>query len=148
MAEKSSGDGLLGWLVGGLLVGLVVLGLMVGAYAIGYDRGQDEGRVSASTLPPPTTTAPTSTEPTTTEPDLTAQGKELFTSSGCGGCHTLADAGASGTVGTNLDDAKPTQQLVVDRVTNGLGAMPSFEGQLSSEEIQAIATYVAQAAGG
>lgn len=152
MAEKGSGDGLLGWLIGGLLVGLVVLGLLVGAYAVGYDRGKDKGRESASTLPPPTTTTPTSTtstEPTTTsEADLAAQGKELFASSGCGGCHTLADIGAAGTVGPNLDQAKPSQQLVVDRVTDGLGAMPSFQGQLSSEQIQAIATYVAQAAGG
>jgi cytochrome c oxidase subunit II len=30
-------------------------------------------------------------------------GKALFTSNGCGGCHTLGDAGANGTVGPNLD---------------------------------------------
>ena len=34
-------------------------------------------------------------------------GKEVFESAGCVGCHTLADAGATGTVGPNLDEAKP-----------------------------------------
>lgn len=33
-----------------------------------------------------------------------AQGKKLFASN-CGGCHTLKDAGTSGTTGPNLDDA-------------------------------------------
>ena len=35
-------------------------------------------------------------------------GKEVFASAGCGGCHTLAAAGSSGTTGPNLDDAKPS----------------------------------------
>ncbi len=48
----------------------------------------------------------------------------------------LADAGASGTVGPDLDEVKPSEELVSDRVTNGLGAMPSFKGQLSEEEIK------------
>ena len=43
-------------------------------------------------------------------------------------CHTLADAGASGAVGPNLDETKPSYELVVDRVTNGKGVMPSVRG--------------------
>ena len=31
---------------------------------------------------------------------------------GCSGCHTLAAAGSNGTVGPNLDDAKPSKELV------------------------------------
>ena len=58
---------------------------------------------------------------------------------GCAGCHTLAAAGSSGTVGPNLDDAKPVKELAIDRVTNGQGGMPSFKGQLSEEQIQAVA---------
>ena len=77
----------------------------------------------------------------------TAVGKEVFTSAGCGTCHTLADAGASGTVGPSLDDAKPSVALVVDRVTNGQGAMPSFRDQLSEEQIAEVAAYVSAAAG-
>jgi mono/diheme cytochrome c family protein len=74
-------------------------------------------------------------------------GKAIFASAGCGGCHTLAAAGTSGTVGPNLDDAKPSLELAVDRVTNGQGGMPSFEGQLSEEQIQAVARFVAENAG-
>lgn len=148
MADKASGDGLLGWLIGGLLVGVVVLGLVVAGYYVGYDRGKDAApSVAVQTTSAATTT--TTTEPTTTSAaDLKAQGKEVFASAGCSGCHTLADAGATGTVGPNLDDAKPNLQLVIDRVTNGKGAMPSFKGQLDAAQIQAVATYVSQAAGG
>ena len=35
-----------------------------------------------------------------------AAGKAVFTSAGCAGCHTLADANAHGTVGPNLDHAE------------------------------------------
>jgi len=76
-----------------------------------------------------------------------AAGKQVFESAGCASCHTLKDAGASGTVGPNLDDAKPPTDLVVDRVTNGKGVMPSFSGQLSAKEIADVAAYVSQAAG-
>jgi mono/diheme cytochrome c family protein len=71
----------------------------------------------------------------------------VFASAGCGTCHTLADAGSSGAVGPNLDDAKPTKELAVDRVTNGAGAMPPFAGQLTDEQIDAVATYVSTVAG-
>jgi len=74
-------------------------------------------------------------------------GKSIFASAGCAGCHTLADAGASGSVGPNLDDAKPSKGLVVDRVTNGRGGMPAFKGQLSPQEIQQVADYVSSVAG-
>jgi mono/diheme cytochrome c family protein len=74
-------------------------------------------------------------------------GKEVFASAGCGGCHTLADANSSGNVGPNLDEAKPDVELVVDRVTNGQGAMPAFKDQLSPEQINDVAAYVSQAAG-
>jgi cytochrome c553 len=76
-----------------------------------------------------------------------AAGKEVFASAGCGSCHTLADAGTSGTVGPNLDDAKPSADLVVERVTNGAGVMPSFKDQLSSKQIQDVAAYVSSVAG-
>lgn len=74
-------------------------------------------------------------------------GKAVFASAGCGGCHTLADAGTSGTVGPNLDRSKPSFELAVDRVTNGSGAMPSFADQLSEEQIRDVAAYVSSAAG-
>ena len=74
-------------------------------------------------------------------------GKSVFASAGCGGCHTLADAGAGGTVGPNLDETKPAKELVADRVTNGKGIMPPFAGQLSDAQIEAVAQYVSSVAG-
>jgi mono/diheme cytochrome c family protein len=75
-------------------------------------------------------------------------GKAIFASAGCGGCHTLAAAGSTGTVGPNLDQAKPPKALAVDRVTNGKGAMPSFQDTLDPAQIEAVAEYVASVAGG
>jgi cytochrome c6 len=74
-------------------------------------------------------------------------GKSIFASSGCGSCHTLADADASGTIGPNLDQSKPSVQVAVERVTNGKGQMPSFKDDLTEEQIRAVAEYVAEAAG-
>ena len=56
-------------------------------------------------------------------------------------------AGATGTVGPNLDDAKPPKALVIDRVTNGKGVMPSFKDSYSAEQIAAVADYVSKNAG-
>jgi len=80
-------------------------------------------------------------------PALVAQGRGVFETAGCTGCHTLKDAGSTGSVGPNLDDAKPSASLVVDRVTNGQGGMPPFAGKLSSAQIQAVAAYVSIVAG-
>ena len=95
------------------------------------DARRDESRETHSRAPTPTCVA----------------GKEVFESAGCVGCHTLADAGATGTVGPNLDEAKPPADLVVTRVTNGMGAMPPFKGQLSEKQIQDVAAYVSSVAG-
>ena len=74
-------------------------------------------------------------------------GKSIFATN-CAGCHTLSAAGATGNVGPNLDQAKPDEALVTERVTNGKGVMPAFKGQLSPEQIKAVAEYVSQNAGG
>jgi mono/diheme cytochrome c family protein len=77
-----------------------------------------------------------------------ANGKQIFAAKGCGGCHTLAAAGSNGTVGPNLDDAKPSFELAVTRVTEGRGAMPTFKNQLSAQEIADVASYVVQSTSG
>ncbi|MBA2461059.1 MAG: c-type cytochrome [Actinobacteria bacterium] len=77
-----------------------------------------------------------------------AAGEAVFASSGCGGCHTLEAAGATGTVGPNLDESQPELDLVVERVTDGKGVMPSFGGDLSDEEIQNVAAYVSESTAG
>jgi mono/diheme cytochrome c family protein len=79
--------------------------------------------------------------------DATA-GKQVFLSAGCTGCHTLKDAGATGTVGPNLDQAKPPATLVFTRVTKGAGAMPSFKGKLTTKQIADVIAYVTKATGG
>jgi mono/diheme cytochrome c family protein len=60
----------------------------------------------------------------------------------------LSDAGASGTIGPNLDDAQPELELVIDRVVNGKGAMPPFKGQLTDKQIADASAYVVQATSG
>jgi mono/diheme cytochrome c family protein len=74
-------------------------------------------------------------------------GKKVFQSAGCTGCHTLAAVGSTGTVGPNLDTAKPSYRLATARVTLGKGAMPSFKGQLSTQEIANVAAFVVKATG-
>ena len=93
-----------------------------------------------------TETETTETETTDTEPvggGDPAAGKEIFLGvGGCGSCHTFADAGTSGSIGPNLDDAAPSLDLALDRITNGQGAMPSFSGQLTDQQIADVAAYV------
>src|SRR5436190_15618288 len=72
-------------------------------------------------------------------------GKAIFLKAGCKGCHTLSDAGATGTVGPNLDQAKPDYRLATSRVTNGKGAMPPFKGTLTDQQIADVAAYVVKA---
>ena len=109
------------------------------------------------TLPTETETAPTETETTPTETETTpteteaesaggdaAAGKEVFASAGCGACHTLSDAGTSGAVGPNLDEARPSFDKVVERVTNGSGAMPPFKDRLTEQQIRDVAAYVSE----
>jgi uncharacterized membrane protein len=90
--------------------------------------------------PPDTSTAPAGTA------DIAA-GKQIFLTAGCSGCHTLEDAGASGHVGPNLDAARPSRALVINRVTNGQGVMPPFAGKLSPAQIEQVADYVSARAG-
>ena len=60
----------------------------------------------------------------------------------CGVCHTLQAAGSKGLIGPNLDQLKPQISQIIFAVTNGIGAMQSWEGILTYEEIEAVAYYV------
>ena len=103
-----------------------------------------------SATPPPAATTPATTTPAGGGGGAAgdaAAGKAVFTSAGCGGCHTLKDAGSTGNVGPNLDDAKPDAALVKERVTNGKPPMPSFKGQLTDAQIADVAAYVSSVAG-
>ena len=70
-------------------------------------------------------------------------GKTIFLGQGnCAACHTLADAKSSGQIGPNLNQLKPDMTRVIYSVTNGIGVMPPYEGQLTIKEIEAVAHYV------
>ena len=123
-----------------LVAALLFVGTMAGVIFFAKEEEEHAGETVAHE----TTTGGeenTTTAESEGEGDAAA-GESVFASAGCGGCHTLEAAGSSGSVGPNLDDSKPDHALVVDRVTNGRGAMPSFQGQLDDEQIQDVAAYV------
>jgi cytochrome c oxidase subunit 2 len=89
---------------------------------------------------------------------LAAAGKQVFTGgAGCSGCHTLADAGASGQIGPNLDQVlkgqsedEIRQDVVAPNATIAKGygpdIMPSNFGQtLSDSELDALVAYLKEA---
>jgi cytochrome c551/c552 len=86
-------------------------------------------------------------------------GEQIFTAGGCAGCHTLAKANATGTIGPSLDDLAAAagegggspEDFVIESlldpdadVAQGFqaGVMPSYEGRLSEEQQQALAEYL------
>jgi cbb3-type cytochrome c oxidase subunit III len=73
-------------------------------------------------------------------------GKDIFVAN-CGSCHTLKNAGTSGSVGPNLDQLRPDLSRVQRQVINGGGVMPAFKGTLTPAQITAVAKYVASVAG-
>jgi cytochrome c oxidase subunit II len=89
-----------------------------------------------------------------------AAGKQVFASSGCGGCHKLSDAGTQGGIGPDLDavlkgkDAAFIQQSIVDpnaEIAKGYqpGIMPPNFGQtLQQSQIDALVKYLQEATKG
>jgi cbb3-type cytochrome c oxidase subunit III len=65
----------------------------------------------------------------------------------CAGCHTLAAAGATGTIGPNLDQLKPPFARVQRQVIHGGAIMPAFQNVLTTAQIRAVAQFVATHAG-
>jgi mono/diheme cytochrome c family protein len=125
----------------------LILAALVLAFPVAGCGGGDDDDTAAENVE----TGATDTEATTAEEEAgegdPANGKTIFAAQACGSCHTMADAGTSGTIGPNLDDSKPDSDLVVERVTNGSGAMPSFQDKLSEQEIMDVAAYVSTSAG-
>ena len=91
------------------------------------------------------------------QPAAGPDGKALFAANGCGGCHTLKDAGSTGNVGPELDtalkgkDATFIKESIVDPnkvIAQGFqpGIMPQTFGQsLSPDEIDALVKYLQEA---
>lgn len=74
--------------------------------------------------------------------DVVSAGRELFNTWSCSACHTLSDAGASGSVGPDLDNPNLTRDAIVTRISMGGGPMPSFAGQISDADIGKLADYI------
>jgi mono/diheme cytochrome c family protein len=67
--------------------------------------------------------------------------ESLFATS-CGSCHVFSPAGTSGTTGPSLDETTLSVDEVARQIAQGGGGMPPFEGQLTEEQIQALAEYI------
>jgi len=88
-------------------------------------------------------------------------GKTLFTQAAqpaCASCHTLKDAGSTGTTGPNLDEAIPKlddafiKQSIQDpdaKITAGYsaGIMPHYGDTLSDAQVDALVKYLKEVAG-
>ena len=93
-------------------------------------------------------TVPTAAVPAQYKNGDATAGKAVFKTAGCTGCHTLKDAGSTGTVGPNLDDAKPPLSLAVTARDQGRGRDAVLQGQLSDKQIADVTAYVVKASGG
>ena len=84
-----------------------------------------------------------------------ADGQQLFTSIGCGSCHTMAAAGATGKVGPNLeeslapdDNTAGIEEMILhpnSEVVEGYSSnvMPQTSAHtLSGEEVSALAEFL------
>ncbi|MGB3796702.1 MAG: cytochrome c [Alteraurantiacibacter sp.] len=69
--------------------------------------------------------------------------RTLFSQYGCGSCHSFADANGFGSIGPAIDgnDALSVE-YVNQTISNGQGAMPSFGGMVSEEEIETLSRYI------
>jgi mono/diheme cytochrome c family protein len=106
---------------------VLAVGVIIGNHTISRDGDDSAGPAAAAS-------------------DASA-GEAVFVSAGCGDCHTLDAAGSTGSVGPDLDEAKPDAARVRTLVTDGAGAMPSFVDELTGGQIGDLAAFVSQSAG-
>jgi mono/diheme cytochrome c family protein len=133
-----------------IVLALAVVALVLGVVAAGCSEGEVGATPNTveGTLPTETTGGNEADLPALKLKGDATAGKAVFESAGCTACHTLSAAGSTGTVGPNLDQAKPSFDLVVQRVTLGQGGMPSFKDQLQPQQIADVAEFVSSSAGG
>jgi mono/diheme cytochrome c family protein len=138
----------LGWFIAACV--LFTVGMLTTIAFVARETGEEEAAAHEATETSSTETETTETTETTgtgaAAGGSDAAGKIIFTTN-CGVCHTLSDAGTTGTVGPNLDDLAPSEAKVATQVTNGGGAMPPFKDSLSEEQIADVAAYVSAVTG-
>jgi mono/diheme cytochrome c family protein len=142
-----------------ILVTAILTIAMLGAVEVFAKEEHPEteapGETTPEPPPPPTSTETTGTTTTTEQPPgSAAAGRAVFTSAGCGACHTFAPAGASGSVGPDLDEALQgkdpefIRQSIVDpnaEITQGFsaGVMPQNFGQeLSPKQLDDLVAFL------
>jgi cytochrome c6 len=129
-----------GWYVA---AGILFFVAMISAVLVfGVEKKEAEPAGEVTTAAATTTEAGTTTAPPAAAQGDAAAGKAVFASNGCGGCHTLKAAGATGNVGPNLDQLKPAYDAVVHQVEVGGGPMPAFKDTLSPKQIRDVAAFV------
>jgi mono/diheme cytochrome c family protein len=124
-----------------MLAVLLALVLLLAACGGDDDDGEAGGEVTVTETDGTTTNGATTGDDEEGQGDAEA-GAQVYAQAGCGGCHVLAAANSSGSVGPDLDEASPSFDKVVEQVTEGSGVMPSFRDQLSEQQILDVAAYV------
>ena len=120
---------------------LAISGMAVALVAMSQPSAAEDGAKSVEAAGAPAAAAAPDAE-------KVAKGKIVFANYGCGSCHSLADAGATGRVGPSFDgNSNLTEAFIANRVTNGQGVMPAFGDQLTPDEVAQVAAYVNTAAG-
>src|SRR6476469_6819419 len=129
-----------GWYVAAGILFFVAMISAVLVFGVEKKEAEAAGAVTTAAATPnagTTTMAP----PAAAQGDPAA-GKAVFASAGCKACHTLKAAGATGTVGPNLDQLKPPYDAIVHQVEVGGGVMPAFKDTLSAKQIQDVSAFV------
>jgi cytochrome c551/c552 len=125
-------------------------------------KEQPEG-AEASSPPPAATPQPPAAQPPPAAQGNPAAGKALFAANGCASCHTFKPAGASGTIGPDLDDIAANAQKAnrgsLDQYTHesivdpnayvvpgySAGIMPQDFGQkLSGKQVDDLVAFLTQ----
>jgi cytochrome c6 len=117
-----------------------------GGIYLGFRSAGNAADDIASALTSQVTATTLTGAPTTTTPPTPESAKDIFLHT-CGSCHTLSAAGATGGIGPNLDEARPSRERVRTMVRNGAisGAMPA--GLLTGGDLERVAAYVSGVAG-
>jgi mono/diheme cytochrome c family protein len=135
---------------------LAVSGILAGL--VFFVAGCGDATVVSPTAESVVGTVPqqTATETVDTSQGDAAAGKEVFMSSGCGGCHTYGPAGTSASIGPDLDtalegkDADFVLESIVqpnDEIASGFQAniMPSTFGEsLSDKQLADLVAFLTQ----
>ncbi len=153
------------------IIGIIVMVVVIAISGTDTSGASSVGlSVSLSTYSPSTSTASTPTSSgggssggtSTGGGQVTgnaAAGKTVFDSAGCSGCHTLSQAGATGTIGPDLNTAikgdagsTPLPQFIKESIINpdaviakgfSAGIMPtSFGTSLSSTDINNLVALI------